>query len=372
MIFGFAMLLAPLGGAAQEPALVDRISSARLDLERLDDARREVISQRDALDAKLQRLAAEIRRRKEAREKARLLPDYGLDRDLRESQRLSGALTLLHRELAALDRARTTKLEALVSLYDQLIEQTRSQVAGRQDRAGLGMLQRLQRERQALRKQLAPAPTTGSLDLRDMLASEDPEELGERCDAVRDEQDRLRKRLAALDQRLVELESERRLEREMHDFIADQELFSEQSRVLVVPGRESAGTGITPPSDEGKTTNDHGGECPSSMCGTPDEGRPGDWGDQDGDIGYEGADPSAVSGAGIDRDLSSSSPTHGLSEDRVPVGVDSQHDEAADLPAQKRIERLQQQRKQIVEKLKKLQQLNDRLQERIEELANES
>lgn len=336
---------------------VDRIGAARLGIERIDDARATVRAQRDAMAREHEKLAAEIRRRKAERDGAGLIPDFRLQQLLRRSQELAETLTLLNRELGALRQARRERLEKLVQLYDRWVEQT----AGRLQRAGgerradlLAVLVKARQERRNIQRALLPERRPPrELDAQSLLASDDPEELSERVDALRDEQDRLRRELARLEERRQRFARESRLDREMRDFIAEQEMFDESSRLLLVP-RTAAGGEQTPDRVE-----DGDGADPS--------GPTGEFGGDGPSVGYDGDD------AGAPNEPAGEPPTAGPSapaSERLPGGLGSEDAERLDSAASGTgLETIAERRRQIVDRLKRVQRLQDRLLEKIDSLA---
>jgi hypothetical protein len=331
---------------------VDRIGAARLALERIDDARDTVRAQRDAMAREHEELAAEIRRRKAERDGAGLIPDFRLQQLLRRSQELAETLTLLNRELGALRQARRERLEKLAQLYDRWVEQTAGRLqraAGEQRADLLSVLATARQERRIIQRALLPERRPArELDAESLLASDDPEELSERVDALRDEQDRLRRELARLEEQRQRIERESRLDREMRDFIAEQEMFDESSRLLLVP-RTPAGGEQAP------------GRVDDSDSAVPDELG----GDGDPSVGYDGEGaPDAP--AGEPPAAGPSTPDN----ERLPAGLGAGDDERFDSAAAgSGLDFVAERRRQIVERLKQVQRLQDRLLEKIDSLA---
>ncbi|HOX42119.1 MAG TPA: hypothetical protein PK668_00910 [Myxococcota bacterium] len=359
-VFGLTLLLAApaLGQAPGPRSRIDEISSLRLDLERLSEGRRQVLAQRDALAGRLEALARDIERRKSSGAGERLLPDFQLLADLRSSQELSEAVSALNREIGQLERTYRERLERLGALYDEAVAGTVGalRAAGADERADLTrVLARLRSERETLRQELAPdrepAGAGGPESGVNLLASDDPEELGERADAVRDDQDKLRRQLASLDGRIASLERELRLEREMRDFLSDQDLFNEGSRVLRVPrGAEAGKTDFT---NDGRT----------------DDALPAE-GDVDG--AYEGGgDPSPGAGGWGGGEGQTAMPDQPGGEGRLPVGVEQGAAATPGGDRQRGLPALRLQRDALIEQLKRLQVLHDRLREKAEELTQE-
>ena len=65
-------------------------------------------------------------------------------------------------------------------------------------------------------------------------SSDDPEDLLEQADALRDSEDKVRQRLQALRTRITEVREERELDRRMSDFLGEESMFDEQDRRLRV------------------------------------------------------------------------------------------------------------------------------------------
>jgi hypothetical protein len=85
----------------------------------------------------------------------------------------------------------------------------------------------LRTERDALRSAL-PASQVPALDRRE--SSDDPEDLLEQADVLRDSEDKVRQRLLALRGRITEVREERELDRRMSDFLGEESMFDEQDR----------------------------------------------------------------------------------------------------------------------------------------------
>jgi len=379
------LLSLSLAAKAQESGadLFDELSSLRLKLERLEDAKRAVIFQRDQMAGKLEKLARRIEDRKAKKQGEGILPDFTLQEMLRSSRELSQTLTLLNRELDALEDTRADRLGQLELLYGKLVNKTAGdiKIAGADTRAGLlKTLERLRKERKGVQEQLAdvadrPERRNPPLDSRKMLASEDPEELHERVDAVSDEQDRLRRRLAYLDERITGVKEQIRLDREMRDFVRDQALFGEESRILKVSktstpdgsnpdysmGSENDATkqeGMPPGLDgEGDIVTDDygdpmmGGECSGGMCGTPHGGTPQETGGSDRNSGADGVIETV--------------------EGHVPMGVDADDSNLDNLNPVTQLKLLRASRCKVIEQIKKLQILHDRIQEKVDVLRDE-
>jgi hypothetical protein len=359
-----------------QAALINQITTLRLSLERIADAYQIVVTQRDDTARRHEVLAVRIRKAKALRPKDGLLPEYGLQKMLRQSKELSDSLTLLNRELKALRQARQDRLEQLLIQYEMLVVQAAARLRstdGALQTDLLGVLEQARLEREAVRRQLIPEQSSDrpakTLVANDVLSSDDPEELAERADAVRDEQDRLRHDLALLDQRVKHLAADRRLDQEMRDFISDQEMFDEGSRLLVVPrpSGQSIESDDSGPSTTAPDSNDKIDEPEDPSLGGGDDGA-----DLDGEpAGAYSDDPNE--GAGWSDPASAlADPSDAIGQaggGSLPVGLDDGADRSAGIETSDDLPTIQRKRTALIERLKKLQILHDRLQEKIEDLS---
>jgi hypothetical protein len=198
-------------------------------------ARSEVRSLRErqqALRGELNGLAERITTLK-AEHQGKLTSSAELDQALKRSQELSGALTGLAQSVAG---AEGESERAHVALHTALSEELSRVKAAwdatedRQERARLvSRMRELRAERDAVRAALpaSQVPAVGRAD-----ASDDPEDLLEQADALRDSEDKVKQRLKALKARITEVREERDLERRMNDFLGEEAMFDEQDRRL--------------------------------------------------------------------------------------------------------------------------------------------
>ncbi len=339
-----SLLVLPGRVMAQQGIVVDRISSLRLNIERIEDAESAVRLHRDKVAKEHEALAVQIKEIKESMGDS-VLPNFPLEAKLRKSHDLANTLTLLNRELDALERARKSKLEKLEKVYDELVEQTakivRTASEGKKQQL-VRFLARARSERQAVRAQLSSLDdssfrTSHGLNEKDLLASDDPDELSERADAVRDEQDKLRKELAFVDKRIKELADEARLDREMREFVGDHDIFNEDSRVVVAPSVQ----------------ND-----------TPEN-------DKDLDYGQIGNgrndDPSSLSGQETSDPVSDQDAGKMVDDSEGPDALFS----GGPRESSSKASQLQKRKRWIIQRLKKLQNIHDRILERMDEMEKE-
>lgn len=170
-----------------------------------------------------------------------------LDEALRRSQALSGSLAEAAQELsraeADAEREHLTLMTALGTELERVQAQAeRSQ--NREERARLiAQLRALRAERDQVRALLPAAklpPLTAS-------GSDDPADLMEQADLLRDSEDKLREKLKALETRVAELRAERELDRRMNDFLGDQAMFDDHDRRLRRTTQRELTRGTHPP-----------------------------------------------------------------------------------------------------------------------------
>lgn len=337
-------LLLPVAAAAQtSKALFDEISSRRVDIERIEEARSILSQERERLVRALEAGAQRIQRHKETHDAGGIIPDLDLQRMLAESRELSEQLAELNRQLDSLENAKRMARANLLSRYEKLVERLAEEARrseGRQRDELLNLLSRVRLERDDLRENPEAAPLPAERFGGDsLLGSEDPEELAERADAVRDEQDRLRRELSRLDRALAQQQADRRLDMEMRDFLSERSVFGEDSRTLRTGGSSSSAK-----------TNSQG-----SDRDTPP-------------VGFEGGGSydSGTSGPGAAGVV----PTDSVSA-RTPMAIERDGISPAGQAASGGASAVETRRRQIVERLKKLQVLHDRLRDKAEALLGE-
>ena len=223
-----SFLLAPGSAVAAGAA------EARLEVQRAREAAQGSRWQQAQLRGELNEVAGRIQELK-AQQRGRLLPGGELSEQLRRSQELSSALTEVEAALARAEGEVQQRSGALVDALDGELDSVRAAFdgAGREERrALLGRMRALRLERDQARAQLPEArlPQVKGED------SDDPADLLEQADALRDTQDKVAVRLKALGRRIAELERERELDRRMGEFLGDEQAFDERDRRLVGNG----------------------------------------------------------------------------------------------------------------------------------------
>ncbi len=197
-------------------------------------------------EAELNALGSRIEELK-SQAKGKLLPGSELDAALKRSQELSGVLTEMAQSLstkqAELESANVALLtelsNALTSLKGQFDRQTDRD--GR--RALIAKMRTLRQERESIRAAL-PAARLPALEA--VKPSDDPEDLLEQADLVKDNEDKVRRELKVLEKRIAEAKEERDLDGRVRQFLGEDALFDDQDRRLhVQKTTDQPGTGLT-------------------------------------------------------------------------------------------------------------------------------
>ena len=271
----------PVWAAGSLDALRSSSQGARAQVTAL---RAEQLKQRNDLSS----LSAQIETLK-ASQKGKLLPGSELDSALKRSQELSGALSTIASQLST----RETELEsANLALLDGLSgeltrlradfdrQSDRSESATKARKDIIAKLRQLRAERDALRQTL-PASKIPTLDA--VRPSDDPEELLEQADLLRDNEEKLRKELKSLEARISERREEVELDRRMQRFMGEESMFDDGDRRLRVqrtvttPGTAPITTGMpsqqennsVPPPAVGATADTSAGSSGSAFSGSP-------------------------------------------------------------------------------------------------------
>ena len=192
-----------------------------------------------------------------AQSKGRLLPGGELDTALKASQELSGALTDLAQQVSTRETELETANLALLDALSGELNRLRTDFDRQTDRGvrkGLiDQMRKLRAERDALRATL-PAAKLPTLDT--VKPSDDPEELLEQADLLRDNEEKLQKELKALESRIAERRDEAELDKRVQRFMGEESMFDDQDRRLRVQ-RTTTLEAATPPT--GSANNDPNG-----------------------------------------------------------------------------------------------------------------
>ncbi|MBN8229044.1 TetR family transcriptional regulator [Corallococcus macrosporus] len=217
-------------------------------------------TRQQGLRDELNGLAARIEALK-AQRQGKLTAGGELESALRRSQELSGELTGLAQSVSGADGEVERAHLALHGALSQELTRLRAAwdtTTDRTERARLvEQMRSVRGEREAVRAAL-PASQVPALD--GAARGDDPEDLLAQADALRDTQDKVKQRLAALKARITEVREERDLDRRMNDFLGEESMFDDQDRrlrlratgdrgLLVAPTQRGGGNGPVPVND---------------------------------------------------------------------------------------------------------------------------
>lgn len=203
-------------------------AEARAEVQRAREGADGLRTQQHQLRTELNEVAGRIEELK-AQQRGRLLPGGELPALLRRSQELSGSLTAVEASLARAEAEVQQRSAALVDALDGEVEAARASLDSSSREARRGLMEKiraLRRERDQLRSQL-PAGRLPQVKGQD---SDDPVDLLEQADTLRDTQDKVAARLKALDRRIAELKREQELDRRMGEFLDEEHAFDERDR----------------------------------------------------------------------------------------------------------------------------------------------
>ncbi|WP_225411778.1 coiled-coil domain-containing protein [Stigmatella hybrida] len=234
------LLGAPAWGATGLEASRGTAQQARTAVRTLRERQQALRQELNGLGGRIETLKAE--------RQGRLTAGPELEQALRRSQELSGELTGLAQAVAGAEGESERAHLALHAALSEALEQARAAwdaTGDRNQRATLLVRMRtLRAEREAVRAAL-PASRVPALGRAE--ASDDPTDLLEQADALRDSGDKVRQRLTALKSRITEVREERELERRMSDFLGEERMFDEQDRNMRL---RLGATGLSPQLDE--------------------------------------------------------------------------------------------------------------------------
>lgn len=222
------LLGVPAWGASGLEAVRGRAQAARTEVRTLRGQQQSLREELNGLAARIESLKAE--------HQGRLTTGTELEAALRRSQELSGSLTGLAQSVATAEgESERAHLALHTALSDELarLRAAWDATTDRGQRAKLlESMRTVRAERDAVRAAL-PASRVPALDAA-ASGGDDPEDLLEQADTLRDTEDKVRERLKALRGRITEVREERDLDRRMNDFLGEESMFDEQDRRLRV------------------------------------------------------------------------------------------------------------------------------------------
>jgi hypothetical protein len=239
--FGATQLEALRGGASAARAQVSATRTAQLQGQ-----------------AELNKLATRIEELK-SRAKGKLLPGSELDSALKKSQELSQSLTSTAAALSTQESSLEAANLALLSELSNELQRLRADFDRASDRTArtrlISQLRSLRAEREKVR---AGLPSAKLPALEAVKPSDDPEDLLEQADLLKDNEDKVRKQLQALEKRITEAKEERDLDSRVKQFLGDEALFDESDRRL----RVTRTTDTPPHGGEASQTDSTAGAAP--------------------------------------------------------------------------------------------------------------
>lgn len=206
--------------------------------------------------------------------KGALLAGSELDQALKRSQELSGTLTDLAQKVSAREAELESANMALLDGLSAELTRLRGEFDRQSDRAArkglIEQLRRVRAERESVRAAL-PAAKLPSLDT--LRPTDDPEELLEQADLLRDNEEKLRRELKSLDARISQRREEIELDRRVQRFMGEESMFDDQDRRLRLQ-RKDALAGDAPAStassrSNSETNNFTAGAAADSSLGAP-------------------------------------------------------------------------------------------------------
>lgn len=219
------LLGAPVWAASELEATRAKAQVARTQVRALRERQQMLRGELNGLAARIETLKAQ--------QQGKLTTGPELEQALRRSQELSGELTGLAQSVVGAEGEAERAHLALHAALSEDLKQVHAAweaTSNREQRTQLlSRMRQLRAEREAVR---AALPASRVPALGPGQASDDPEDLLEQADALRDSEDKVRQRLSALKSRITEVREERALERRMNDFLGEESMFDDQDRRL--------------------------------------------------------------------------------------------------------------------------------------------
>lgn len=221
------LMTLPAWGAGQLDALRSSAKAARDQAGAVRSEQMQKRQQLNQLSTRIEALKAEV--------KGKLLPGSELDAALKQSQEFSGALTGLAQTMSARESELENANLALLTALNEQLTRLRADFDRQSERSArsqiLKQFKALRAEREQVRAAL-PAAKVPALEA--LKFSDDPTELLEQADAVRDNEDKVRRELKVLEGRITEAKAERDLDGRVRQFLGEESLFDDQDRRLRV------------------------------------------------------------------------------------------------------------------------------------------
>jgi hypothetical protein len=194
--------------------------------------------------------------------KGKLFARSELEKALQESQALSTKLTELAAQMSQLETASAAAQTKLVEALTQELNRLRDQLSTLNDRTARQSLLRQMREVRKERASVGRALNSIDVSALALKPTEDPEELLEQADLIKDNEDKVRRDLKILEARIKSRREEVELDKRMQRFSGEESMFDDQDRRLrltqttartaaPVPEAAAAPGGVGAPNDVG-------------------------------------------------------------------------------------------------------------------------
>jgi len=224
------------------------------------EERNVVIDSMRKLEAEHRRIVTQITNLKRQNTNA-LTVRLALESLLRDAQRVSEQLAQKQEEIRVMDNRLTAHRAQLLSSIEGTIQHLESalRTVPANERARLVReLNQLRSERAKYSTPLPEAPSVEKLDAALTLAAraDSPDDLHAAADELEDTEDKLRRRLAAVETRLEELKASKRLVRRAQGFSREERFFEETDRERVIARYErTTSTATKTPTPQPSTSN---------------------------------------------------------------------------------------------------------------------
>lgn len=192
-----------------------------------------------------------------------------LENQLREAQQISEELAQLQERIRVMDNRLGASRTQLINTIEGHIQGLESQLRAApasERRALVVKLNTLKAERARFAEPLPAAPSVEDLDATLMLAAraDSPEDLIAAADELLDTEDKLRRRLVAVETRLDELKASKRLVRRAQGFSREERFFEETDRDRVIARYERT-TNTNTSANENTTSNPQSPAAPGDI-----------------------------------------------------------------------------------------------------------
>lgn len=208
--------------------------------------RNAIVDEMRGLETRHKRLVGQIINLKKQNNSG-LTVRLALENQLREAQQISENLAQLQERIRVMDNrlgANRTQLINTIEGHIQGVESKLRSAPASERRALVLQLNGLKAERARFAEPLPAAPSVEELDATLTLAAraDSPEDLIAAADELQDTEDKLRRRLLAVETRLDELKASKRLVRRAQGFSREERFFEETDRDRVIARYERTTT----------------------------------------------------------------------------------------------------------------------------------